>query len=121
MARTLVLALSVAVLLAACGRVCTAILIWGVTVRVTDSRTGAGICDAGVEVSESTFTQRLQALDTDPATCTYAGVGERTGTYRIVVQHPDFATATVDDVVVRQGADGCHVMTEMRTIALQPR
>lgn len=121
--RALVASCAGALLLAACGSfpgVCTRNLVLALSVRVTDARTDAGICDAGVVVSEGTFSEQLEAEDPNPATCVYVGVAERSGTYRIVVQHPDYMTATVDDVVVSKNANGCHVMPETRTVALQP-
>lgn len=59
---------------------CTTVLIPAVGVRVTDARTGAGICDAMVEVSEGTFRETLEVSDRDPASCEYFGAGERAGT-----------------------------------------
>lgn len=61
------IAVGAVLLLAACGGgVCTQVLVWAVNVRVIDARTDAGICDAGVVVSEGAFSERLEARGPAP-------------------------------------------------------
>jgi len=99
------------------GQTCTTEARSGITLTVKHATTNADICDATAVVREGSFSETLQNLGGSP--CTYSGIFERAGTYRIEVSHPGFNTATEDNVTVTAGE--CHVNTVVKTMQLTPQ
>ncbi len=103
-----------AVALTGCGDVCTDEAHTGLVVIVTDGEGGPALCNATVTVRDGAFSEVLTAFD-DAPDCTYAGVHERPGIYRVTVM-AGARSKTVDGVEVTQGE--CHVNGRTVTVAL---
>jgi hypothetical protein len=96
-----------------CGPVgfgCTDILIYSLTVTVTDG-SGTPVCDATVTAREGSFTAVLEKQSL--SSCTYVGPPERAGTYEVIVSRPGRAPATR---TVTVSGDRCHVNGEALTV-----
>lgn len=94
---------------------CTDLLAFGLNVTVTDAANGERICDATVTATDGDFSETLQPFG-EATDCTYAGAGERAGTYTITVEKDGYATLTEDNVVVEE--DECHVIGEVLELEL---
>jgi len=117
-----VLVFTLSLVTAACtplpgGTACTEEARSGITLTVKHAITNADICDATVIATQGSFTETVQPSGGSP--CTYAGLYERAGTYRVEVRKAGFITATEDNVTVTE--DECHVNTVVRTVLLTPQ
>ena len=97
---------------------CTLNFVSGVEVRVTHAQTGEGITNAVLTLTEGEYSETLRAPG-DPFG-SYTGAGERPGTYTLTVVASGFASQTVDNIMVRIEASGCHVETVDLSIELTP-
>ena len=93
---------------------CTADLRPGLMIVVT-AEDGTPIGDARITVSDSVFSEVLEA---DAFSGTYRGAWERPGVYTIRVERPGFVTVQLASIEVT--ADACHVVTEALTIVMVP-
>ncbi len=113
--RVALLALAVVVTLAGCGifggGVCTAVFVSGVNVTVVDDN-GDPVGGATATLTEGTYTEQMDELGTG----SFAGAGERTGTYTLTVEAEGFETVTIENIVVLDG--GCHVVAVSREVTL---
>lgn len=96
---------------------CTQEFVPGLRILVKDADTGA-VLEEGVTVIavEGNYTENL-TLTTGSASA-FVGAWERGGTYILTVTKAGYETHTSAGIEV--GADACHVITESRTILLQP-
>ncbi len=108
-------------LLAGCGQegasgvVCTTIAEAGLSVRVSDARTGSAVCDATVTATEAGYSETLLPLD-----CRYLGAYERPGTYVVSVTAAGFVPKAVTGVRVSMGTGRCpHVREVALDVALE--
>ena len=104
----------------ACGssaQECTAIATWSFRVRVTDSKTGASICDATLIASDGSKDTTLTSVG--GADCLYVGVTEQLGTFRVTATKAGYQTG-MTSIVVDQ-SDGCHVVTQDGGVTLEPQ
>jgi hypothetical protein len=115
------LALTFVLAVAICGcaskKSCTAIAVEGLVVTVTNSRSGARICDATVLAQTGGSDGGGTALQPSGpgAMCDYAGAPEAPGDYTITVSRNGFVTATAR-ATVQQG--DCHVVPADVTVTL---
>lgn len=93
--------------------VCTTELRWGLRISVTGADTGQAV-EAMVVVRDGDYVEELMQVGTY-----HVGAGERPGTYRIDISAEGYAPATIEGVDVDDS--GCHVETEERAVALEPR
>jgi hypothetical protein len=120
--RSIVGLVAAMVIVAACngcssaGRACTAIATWSFRVQVEDSSNGARICDADVTASDGSMATRLTSLG-EPD-CTYAGVVEQLGTFKITTQKTGYRPSTT--MITVDQSDGCHVVTNDMLVKLDP-
>ena len=91
--------------------VCTEIFVYGVNVTVTDAN-GDPITGATLTLTEGTYVETMQELQAG----SYAGAGERAGTYTLTVEAAGFVTQTLDNIVVDE--DECHVIPVSREVTL---
>jgi hypothetical protein len=95
--------------------VCTAQFVYGLTVTVRDRVSGQRICDAQVNGSSGSFHETLEPRG--PAeSCTYAGAGERRGTYDLTASKSGYISAM--QTGIRVDADQCHVIPVPVTLEL---
>ena len=95
--------------------VCTAQFVYGLTVTVLDRVSGQRICDAQVNGSSGSFHETLEPRG--PAeSCTYAGAGERRGTYDLTASKSGYISAM--QTSIRVDADQCHVIPVPVTLEL---
>lgn len=89
---------------------------YSVRLYVRDSVTGSAICDASATATKGSNQTTLMAFG--GSDCSYSGVGEVLGTYRIDVTKAGYqaaqTTVTVDEM------DGCHARREDVTVSLVP-
>ena len=106
---SLLAALGLALLTSACKSplvACNLNLVYGLTIVVTDSSTGAplGGVQTVVEVRDGAYMETLPEIFPNE----YSGAGERPGTYSVKVQRPGYRVWQNDGVRVRK--DECHVI-----------
>ena len=106
------------VILLGCGQdepvvACTAILIYGLDVTVTDA-TGRSICDATVTVSDGDYREILPGGLGQ--SCHYSGAAERRGRYQVVVQRAGYLS---ESRLIEVLSDVCHVRTVAATFILR--
>ena len=101
------------------GVVCTANVVPGVVVRVTNAQTGEGIGDAVLALTEGEYREVLGAPGS-PSDSSYYGAEERPGTYTLTVEAAGFVGQTIENVVVELEPSGCHVITVELTVELTP-
>jgi hypothetical protein len=89
--------------------VCTTIAAAGLSVGVTNERTGLALCDATVTATEGSSDETLF-----PNGCRYLGAWERPGTYVVRVEASGFAPRTIADVRVVMGTGECPHVQEVR-------
>ena len=85
------------------GVICTANLVYGLSVTLTDADTGAPISGATLTLTEGDFSEVMMELDAGQ----YVGAGERAGTYRLTIEADGFAPRTEENIVIT--ANVCHV------------
>lgn len=119
--RTLGMALLVALVLpaASCesGLSCTDIFFYGLTVTIRDDATNQPICDATVSAVDGAYSEQLVPQSIGTSDCTYAGAGERAGTYTLTAKKSGYQDTVQAGNVVN--ADACHVRGI--TVALRMR
>lgn len=119
MVRTsLVATLGLALLSSACKSplvACDLSLVYGLTIVVTDSSSGAplGGVETIVEVRDGAYVDTLPAFGNE-----FSGAGERPGTYSVKVQRLGYRVWQSEGIRVR--ADECHVIPVRLTARLQP-
>lgn len=90
---------------------CTLLLSFGLNVKVQSSD-GTPICDAVVTASEGSYQETLNSF----GDCSYAGAGERAGTYTVRASKSGFQIAEQTGIEVEE--DECHVIGESVTLTL---
>ena len=96
-------------------RVCTAIAVDAMTVRLVDAVSGQRLCDANVTATDGGFTAELREFAVG-ADCSYSGPTERPGRYEVRVTRAGYEPALRAGVVVT--ADECHVIPVLVTVDL---
>lgn len=96
-------------------RVCTAVAVQAINVRVLDAASRQRLCDATVVAVDGPFQEALQSFGAE-ADRVYAGPTERAGVYDVRVSKPGYEPATMSNVPL--GADECHVIPVPLTISL---
>jgi hypothetical protein len=90
----------------------------GVNVSLKDAVTKKPICDAKVVITDGTGFS-----DTPPSIgqpdCIYGGATERTGTYKVEVTHPSYATANREGIEVKMDDVECHVVAQKVELELK--
>lgn len=94
---------------------CTTDFRFGVNVTLRSANGGAPVVGATVVIAEGTYTETLSPIGPPGS---YAGAGEREGTYTLSVSAPGFVSPAPRTVVVT--GDECHVTGESVTIELTP-
>ena len=94
---------------------CTLNLVYGLTIVVTDSTSGAplGGVESIVEVRDGTYVDTLPPFGANE----YSGAGERPGTYSVKVQRLGYRVWQSNGIRVRK--DECHVIPVRVTARLQ--
>lgn len=92
-------------------RVCTLEFAYGLSATVKHASTGVAIDNAVLTLRDGDYVEVMQLLPTG----SYAGAGERPGTYDLTIEVPGVATDTISGIEVT--SDECHV----RGIALDIR
>jgi hypothetical protein len=95
------------------GQACTLELRFGVNVTVK-APDGTPICDAKVTLIDGEY---METVEVFAGQCSYAGAGERAGTYKIEVERAGFQKAVLENVEVTE--DECHVNPVSKEITLQ--
>jgi len=95
---------------------CDASLWSSIRLHVSDSVTGAAICDASATATKGSSQTTLTA--SGPPDCLYFGVGEILGTFQISVTKAGYQAAQT--TVIVDEVDGCHVRTEDASVSLVP-
>lgn len=91
---------------------CTDMFAYGVNVTLTDADTGEPVTGATLTLTEGDYTEVMDELEEG----SFAGAGERAGTYSLVVEVAGFETVTIGDITVDE--DECHVIPVSRAIEL---
>ena len=94
---------------------CTEEFVFGLSVQVRDTATGA-IIPNGVTVvaQDGNYTETLDFMFD-----THVGSGERAGTYTLTASKEGFDTKMAGPIIVELTEDMCHVITESVTIELE--
>ena len=97
--------------------VCTQEFVYGLNVVVLDSETGNPIFqDIEVKATDGAYQETLQLIP--GLEYSFAGAGERIGTYTITVTKVGYQTYTSSPIVVTRNV--CHVITQGLTLTLHP-
>lgn len=91
---------------------CTLEFVYGVNVTVTDSATGEPIEGATLTLTDGDYSEAMEDLSAG----SYAGAGERAGTYDLTIEAEGFDSALIENIVVE--SDICHVVPVALDIAL---
>ena len=94
---------------------CTTQYVYGVNVTVRDARDGRVVTDATVRIVDGAYEETLTQVALQGS---YAGAGERGGTYTLTVTAPGFQPAAPRTLVVTE--DECHVRGVSVTVDLTP-
>jgi hypothetical protein len=94
---------------------CTAQFVYGLTVTVQDRVTGQRICDAQVIAVSGSYRETLDPRGPTES-CTYAGAGERRGTYDVTASKSGYISTAQTNI--RVDADQCHVIPVKVTLEL---
>ncbi|HPZ99273.1 MAG TPA: carboxypeptidase regulatory-like domain-containing protein [Phycisphaerae bacterium] len=86
------------------GPACTTQFVYGLSATVVDDETGDPIDDAVLTLRDGNYVEVMELLPTG----SYAGAGERPGTYDLTVEIPDGPTQTFHQIEI--DADECHVI-----------
>jgi len=95
------------------GQACTAIYVYGLSATVIDADTGQPIENAVLTLREGNYVEVMMHLPTG----SYAGAGERAGTYNLTIHVPDVATDTIHDITIEE--DECHVIGQALEIRVR--
>lgn len=85
------------------GQVCTTEFAYGLSATVVDADTGDSIDNAVLTLRENDYTEVMDLLPTD----SYAGAGERPGTYNLTIEVPNVPAKTIYGIEIDAGV--CHV------------
>lgn len=96
-------------------RSCTTSYAYGVSATVRDARTGAPISNATLVLTDGSFRETMMAFGVAGS---YAGAGEREGTYTLTVTAQGYQSPAPRTLVVT--GDECHVNGQAVTIDLTP-
>jgi len=89
----------------------------GMSVTVLRASNQAHVCGARVVIRDGDYQEELAPEPVAPgAPCGNYWGGNRLGTYRVEITHPDFAPAAVEGTVVTSSA--CHLDTAVVTVEL---
>jgi len=103
------------------GVACTAIYVYGISLKVQNAATGAPITDsATVRITDGSYVESYNFLGPagQPTSGTLSAAGERAGTYSISIRKAGFAP--YDTSGVRVTKDVCHVHPVEVIAKLQP-
>ena len=97
--------------------VCTEQFVYGLNVIVLDATSGNPLVE-GVEVKavDGSFQETLQLIP--GLEYSFAGAGERAGTYTVTITKDGYQTYISSPIVVTR--DFCHVIPQSLTVNLQP-
>lgn len=84
-------------------QVCTTEFAYGLSATVVDADTGDSIDNAVLTLREDDYTEVMDLLPTE----SYAGAGERPGTYNLTIEVPDVPAKTIYGIEIDAGV--CHV------------
>lgn len=96
-------------------RSCTTLYAFGVSLTVRNGSTGAPIANATAVLVDGSYRETMMSFG--PAG-TYAGAGEREGTYTLTVTAQGFQPAAPRTIVVT--GDECHVRGQAVSVDLTP-
>lgn len=91
------------------GSNCSDIAVPGVAVIVKDAVTGARICDATVQLTDSAGHKQILTSSGSVASCEFDGAFDMPGTYSILIGATGYAADLQNNVIVTK--DSCHVRT----------
>jgi hypothetical protein len=86
------------------GPPCTMQFVYGLSATVVDANTGLPIDNAVLTLREGSYVEEMELL----VTGSYAGAGERAGTYDLTIHVPNVATDTIHGIEIDE--DECHVI-----------
>ena len=96
---------------------CTQNFVYGLSITLADaSSPNIIITNATIIAKDGDYEEVLEANSTGDV---FFGAGERPGTYVIVVTSTDYETFTSEEITVTE--DECHVITQQKEFALQPK
>lgn len=98
-------------------RACTTLYAFGVSATVRDARSGAPISGATLVLVDGTYRETMTSFGVAGS---YAGAGERAGTYTLTATANGYQPSAPRTVVVTEDAEGCHVVGQSVTIELTP-
>lgn len=112
-----VLSMAATVSLSGCvdTQTCTTEYRYGVNVTLRNARSGAGVTGATVVIVDGSYRETLSSFVLPGS---YAGAGEREGSYTLSVEAPGYVSPAARTVVVTGGE--CHVNGVSVTIDLTP-
>jgi len=96
------------------GVICTAVFVYGVNAVLTDVTDGTPIEGATLTLVDGDYMETMEDLGMG----SYAGAGERAGTYTLLAQADGFGDVMMEDIMVN--ADVCHVTPVSVPIAMFP-
>ncbi len=94
---------------------CTTLYAFGVSATVRDARTGAAVSNATPVLVDGAYRETMMTFG-QPGS--YAGAGEREGTYTLTVTAQGYQASAPRTIVVT--GDECHVRGQAVTIDLTP-
>lgn len=94
---------------------CTTLYAYGVSATVRDTRTGAPVSNATLVLVDGAYRETMTSFGTPGS---YAGAGEREGTYTLTVTAQGYQPSSPRTIVVT--GDECHVNGQSVTIDLTP-
>ncbi len=103
------------------GVACTAIYVYGISLKVQNATTGAAITDsATVRITDGSYVESYNYLGPagQPASGILSAAGERAGSYSISIRKDGFAPYDTSGVTVTK--DVCHVHPVEVVAKLQP-
>ena len=93
---------------------CTANIVPGIEIILTDAQTGRDILGATLILAEGVYAETLQEMNLGH----YSGADERPGTYTLSVQAAGYEDVIQENIVIT--ADICHVITVSLEIQMNP-
>lgn len=94
---------------------CTTLYAYGVSVTVRNARTGEAIAGATLVLVDGSYRETMMPIGPPGS---YAGAGERPGTYTLTVSAQGFQPAPPRTLVVT--GDACHVRGQAVAVDLTP-
>jgi hypothetical protein len=83
---------------------CTDIFVYGLSVTVTNLKTGSPVTGAALTLTDSAYSETMQEV----APGHYVGAGERPGNYTLTIEAEGFSSVTITGLSVV--SDPCHVI-----------